>query len=95
MSVGSGFCGHRASRLAMNLSTPQSYHHSECIAVEYRETFLDQLQLHYKTDATMRIKRHLFESISTFIADCIKRTSNTILLVMQYKAVLLSTDKYW
>ena len=31
-----------------------TYHHSECIAVEYRETFLDQLQLHYKTDATMR-----------------------------------------
>ena len=31
-----------------------TYHHSECIAVEYRETFVNQLQLHYKNDATMR-----------------------------------------
>ena len=30
-----------------------TYHHSECIAVEYRETFLNQLQLQFKNDATM------------------------------------------
>ena len=31
--------------------------------------------------STSRFKRHLFESISTFIADSIERASNTILLV--------------
>ena len=31
-----------------------TYHHPECIALEYRETFLNELQLHYHNDATMR-----------------------------------------
>ena len=35
-------------------SVSSTYRHSESITVEYRETVLNQLQLHYKNDATMR-----------------------------------------